>query len=353
MKIYLDNIIFGLQKSGGISVYWKEILNRILKDGNDEIKIIEQEENSKNIFRKEIEIPSKKTIYENKLPIWIYQFLPLTTKLEENSIFHSSYYRVSYSKKVKNIVTVHDFTHEYFFTNHKKFLNYWRKKIAIMKADGIICISENTKKDLLKFHPWAKNKEIRVIYNGVGDEFFPIEEIKKENNILFVGARGNYKNFEIVVNALKELKNYSLIIVGGGKLTDNEKENLEKKIPGRYAHKLGISSENLNLEFNKAFAFMYPSSYEGFGIPILEAMKAGCPVITTNKSSIPEVAGDGALLVDVISEDSFVKGIRQLENKEFKESLIEAGIRQANKFSWDKTYREVKKLYEEIEGVKN
>lgn len=345
MKLYLDNIIFSSQTSGGISVYWKELLNRILKDESQELTVIEQEKNSSNIFRKKIIIPMEKLSYENKFPLSIYKFLPLTKKIEENSIFHSSYYRVSYSKNVKNIVTVHDFTHEYFFPFHKKILNYWKKKLALMKADGIICISENTKKDLLKFHPWAKNKKIKVIYNGVGDEFFPIENIEKENIILFIGSRVSYKNFNLAIEILKELPKYKLIIIGGGKLTNIEIKKLESIIPGRYEQKLRISSEELNREFNRAFCFIYPSSYEGFGIPILESMKAGCPVITTNKSSIPEVAGNAAFLVQNISKENFVDKIIKLENSEIRNRLIKDGIEQANKFSWDRTYEEIRKFY--------
>lgn len=348
MKLYLDNIIFSSQTSGGISVYWKELLSRILKDESQDLTVIEQEKNSNNIFRKEIVIPMEKLSYENKFPLSIYKFLPLTKKIEENSIFHSSYYRVSYSKNVKNIVTVHDFTHEYFFPFHKKILNYWKKKLAIMKADGIICISENTKKDLLKFHPWAKNKKIKVIYNGVGDEFFPIENIEKENIILFIGSRVSYKNFDIVVEILKELEDYKLIIIGGGKLSNFEIEKLDQIIPNKYEQKLGITSKELNMEFNKAFCLIYPSYYEGFGIPILEAMKAGCPVVTTNKSSIPEVAGDGAFLVGNISIKNFIKEILKLQDDSVREKIIKKGINQASNFSWNKTYKEVKKFYTEI-----
>lgn len=349
MKIYLDNIIFSSQTSGGISVYWKELLSRILKDKSKNITIVEQEKNIKNIFRKEIKIPDRKIILENKLPLWIYKFLPLTIKLEKGSLFHSSYYRVSYSKHIKNIVTVHDFTHEYFFPMHKKILNYWKKKIALTKADGVICISENTKKDLLKFHPWIKNKKIKVIYNGVGEEFFLIENIKKEKNILFVGSRVSYKNFDIVIEIVKELIDYNLIIIGGGKLTDIEKYKLEKNIPGKYEQKLGVSSRELNIEYNRAFCLLYPSIYEGFGIPILEAMKAGCPVIAVKKSSIPEVGGEAAILIDDISKINFIKEIKKLENSNLRNEIVEKGLKQSKKFSWDKTYKEMIEFYQEFE----
>ena len=93
---------------------------------------------------------------------------------------------------------------------------------------------------------------------------------------------------------------------------------------------------------------LYPSSYEGFGIPIIEAMKTGCPVVSTNFSSIPEIAGDAAILVKKINKDSFIEAIKLLENKSFKKKLIKRGLTQVNKFNWDKCYLETLKFYEQV-----
>lgn len=363
MNIILDNIIFSLQRSGGGSVYWYELIKKIIKS-NNKIEFLEKTETTKNIFRENLEI--KKSTSSSILPIKISRFLPILKRVNEKTIFHSSYYRILLSKKVINVTTIHDFTPEYFFTGISRKVNYLQKKFAIMNSDGIICISENTKKDLLKFHPKAINKDIQVIYNGVSDSFFKIENVTKliqeiedaevkcvlgKSYILYVGHRTNYKNFDVAVETMKSFKNkYHFVIVG------EPLSNTEKKYVYGYLSENDftvLSRKNnavLNLLYNQAYCLLYPSSYEGFGIPILEAMKAGCPVVTTNKSSIPEVAGDAAILIDNISALEFQHAIISLSNDDIRKGLIEKGYAQSAKFSWDKSFKEVmlfyKKLYE-------
>ncbi|MGL5570612.1 glycosyltransferase family 4 protein [Cetobacterium sp.] len=358
MKIYFDNIIFFLQKSGGGSVYWYELLERFSEIPND-VEYIEQEifSDDKNIFRKRLKL--KKILLEKKYNFNITRYLPLTLKIKEKNpfIFHSSYYRVCKSKNAINVVTVHDFTYEYYIRGIKKWVHYFQKKYAIKHSQGIICISENTKKDLLKFHPWTKDKNIKVIYNGVGSQFYKINEeifpklknnilknVIKEKYILFVGHRTNYKNFNIVVDTLKIIPNEYKLVVVGEDLNTKEQEMLKSSV-GRYYHLKGLSIEELNVLYNKAFCFLYPSSYEGFGIPILESMKTGCPVITTTQSSIPEVAGDAALYINNIKKEEIRDKILLLENLKVRKEIIEKGYKQARKFSWDKTYKEINTFY--------
>lgn len=354
MKIFYDDIIFNLQKAGGISVYWHELINRILTDKYDVFFI--EHENENNIFRKDLEIPTFKKVKEKNIPINILRYLPLTLKVSPNSIFHSSYYRVSNQKNVLNIVTVHDFTYEYYIKGLAKKIHVIQKKNAIEKADGIICISENTKKDLLKFYPNVNEDKIEVIYNGVSDDFYKIEDSKDEfyekyhnqKYIMFVGDRSDYKNFGIALNVVGKLKDFKLIIVGGKNLSENELEEIEGTLDGRYEHLKGISNDKLNILYNNAFCLLYPSSYEGFGIPVIEAMKAGCPVIAMNRSSIPEVAGDAGILVDSEDYNEFINEIKKLENKSYRTDIELKGYNQAERFSWKKTYNDTIKFYNKI-----
>lgn len=362
MKIIFDNIIFSLQRSGGGSVYWYELVKRFIHTDN-EITFLDKQSNTKNIFRENLNI--KNIISTTILPLNICRFLPVKIKVKEKTIFHSSYYRFLLSKNAINVTTIHDFTPEYFFSGISKIINNFQKNFAIMHSDGIICISENTKNDLLKFHPRAANKDIQVIYNGVSDSFFKIENEKEalqgidvevksvlgKKYILYVGHRTNYKNFNIAVKTMKGISNKYHFVIVGEPLT---------KIESEYIHEFLLETEftilsrknnsALNLLYNKAFCLLYPSSYEGFGIPILEAMKAGCPVVTTNKSSIPEVAGDAAVMVDVISVPELQYAIEKLSNEGNRKLLIERGYTQSAKFSWDKSFNEVllfyKKLYD-------
>ena len=351
MKIVYDNIIFSLQKAGGISIYWTELIKRFKNKG----EILFYEKKNNNIFRKLIFYDVKN---ESALGFKILRYLPFIKKLPEKSIFHSSYYRISLQKDIANITTVHDFTYEYFRTGMAKYIHIWQKGFAIKKSDGIICVSENTRRDLMKFYPMIEDSKVKVIYNGVGNEFIKLENskeflieqfeiLKNKKYILYVGDRSTYKNFNIAVEVLKQLDDYMLVIVGGQKLSGFENELIDP-IKNRTCHFRGISSEKLNILYNNAFCLLYPSSYEGFGIPVSEAMKSGCPVVSTNTSSIPEVAGQAALLVDDIKANSFIPNIKHLENKKLRDELIYKGLEQSKKFSWDKCFSETYDFYETI-----
>lgn len=351
MRIYLDNIIFFLQKSGGISVYWYELERRALAT-HDDLTVVEPGDRHNNIFRKQLNIPEEVIVSESRLwQKWL-RYSALSITLPERAIVHSSYYRISTRRNAVNIVTVHDFTYERFRSGPAKWIHTLQKRRAIRYADGIICISENTKRDLLKFFPDMQGKKIKVIYNGVSDLFRPGTGTDLSAGdppyILYVGDRkAPYKNFAIAVDVLNRLKGYHLFIVGSV-LSQEETSLLSDRLGGRYRHYANISSEALNDLYSRAFCLLYPSSYEGFGIPVVEAMKAGCPVVAANRSSIPEVAGEAALLVDSIVPESFLEAIRLLEEDETRKACIAKGITQAEKFSWDQCFQETMAFYNDV-----
>lgn len=359
MNIYLDNIIFNLKEAGGVAVYWAELIKRLLKD-NENVQFIESSI-YRNIFRQELDIRRESILIESSLPIKILRYLPLQKAITEFSIFHSSYYRICNQVNVLNITTVHDFTYEIYRKGLPKYVHTNQKKQAIKKANGIICVSENTKKDLLKFYPQIKEEHVKIVYNGVSQDYYPILQMEtnaikqlipfeSKEYILYVGdRRSDYKNFRILVEACQIVK-MPLVMVGGGRLSKYEESILKIKLGAiQYIQLNGITNMQLNQLYNHAAFLVYPSLNEGFGIPIIEAQKAGCPVICSDQSSIPEVAGKGAFVINEISALKIVEILNQ--NKSTSgviNSMIEQGFFNAQRFSWDKCYQQTKQVYSEV-----
>ncbi|MEZ8805117.1 glycosyltransferase family 4 protein [Vibrio atlanticus] len=329
MIIY-DGIVESIQRQGGVSVVFKELVSR-----NFDFRYISYVDNSNISARDE---KCRLRFFER------YRDVCLRGSLN-NSIFHSTYYRLC-KNDIPTVTTVHDFTYEKFVRGPAKWVHCWQKYRAIKNSDIVICVSENTAKDLMKYCPVSREK-IRVIYNGVSESYYPIiPQLQQTKEVLFVGARGGYKNFDLAVKVLSNLPSFSLSIVGGGVLSQSEIKNLEAHIPNRYQWLGRLSDSELNEAYNRSYALLYPSSYEGFGIPVIEAMKAGCPVVAVNKSSIPEVAGDAALLVEEPTIPSLTSALICVDSQ--RNEMVCKGMKQASKFSWDKCFENTNAVYEEL-----
>jgi len=359
MNIFLDNIIFSLQNSGGISVRWYEFIKRILIDPEINPKFLELP--NENLFRAQITIPNQIFLPNicSKYPVYIQRYLN-PKKIKGQGIFHSSYYRTVSNPNIPNITTLHDFTYEYFRNGLAKFVHHRQKESAIKNSKKIICNSYYTKTDLLKFYPKISPKNVNVIYSGV-DIVYEALSNKNERNlkdlidfssgeyVLFIGDRKSlYKNFKTTIKAC-HFANVPLVMVGGGQLSKNENSYLRETLnSNNFKLLLNISNDQLNIIYNHALCLLYPSLYEGFGIPIIEAQRAGCPVISTNFSSIPEVAGKGAILLTDVTEFQIADMIKMLmKDSANVHSIREEGFKNSQRFSWDKCYQETKQVYKE------
>ncbi len=348
MKVVLDNIVFALQRAGGISVVWQNLLEGVIKYPDINRTFIEYP--NTNIFRNKIVIPENEII-NDKLGFLNYKrYLNIPCKvIDEGFVFHSSYYRTSTNPLAKNVTTVHDFTYDYFNHGIKKAVHCHQRNHAIRNSDAIICISENTRNDLIRILPEIDISKIHIIYNGVSNDYNIIADANNDYKdfIMFVGSRLGYKNFKFAVEAIKQTK-FRLLICGND-ITTEEKKLLDKSLGSdRYEVKIRPSNHELNILYNSVFCLLYPSSYEGFGIPVLEAQRAGCPVIAYNASSIPEIIGDKTLLMDNLTVTDFNGKVSILRFNSHRSDIVKAGLENAKKYSWDKMSKEYISLYHHL-----
>ena len=352
INVIFDNVVFSLQKIGGISAVWFELIKRIQNDGNFLCNFIEYDSAENNFYRKSICNINIIKLYLGK---WLFLSRYVNPKLGINEpyIFHSSYYRTLRDKKAINVTTVHDFTYE----RSKKrdiatLVHIWQQKRAVMNSDIVVCISENTKRDLLHYYDNVDETKIHVVYNGVSEEYKILDNLdtinlpfKNGSYCIYVGVRRKYKNYKLAIESLVNT-DYNIVLIGSP-LNEDERHYLDDTLGSiRYFFFSNVSNERLNELYNGAFCLLYLSSYEGFGIPCVEAQKAGCPVIAYNASSIPEVVCEKELLCEVLTTDEVISKIRILEKEEKRKHIIENGVEFSKRFSWDKCFSELKMLYE-------
>lgn len=363
MQVFLDNIVFSIQKAGGVSAYWYELLSGMC-NSDLSVHFLNTRITTENIFEKRIDYKDFNCIQESWIPQKYLRYMPMSYSLPTASIFHGGYLRVSTQKDILNILTVHDFAHERKLASKfpRGLANTMQKAYGIRRADGIICISQSTKNDLLHFFPDINPDSIRVIHHGIGD-FYPIAKPQsnscslnidlEQKFILYVGGRRNYKNFTVAVETLEQLPSrFKMVVIGGEPWDKKEIGMMNQKIPGRYHIFPTVSQTDLNSLYHHAFCLLYTSAYEGFGLPPGEAMKAGCPVIATNITSMPEVIGNAGLLVKRPDPSLFAAKIESLEDETFRQTLISRGLKQAQQFTWDKSVKETINFYKDCWHLK-
>jgi len=281
---------------------------------------------------------------------------------QDFDVFHPTYYQpyfLKYLKKRPYIVTIYDMIQETYPDNFDRRdpAPAWKKRL-VEDATQIIAISDNTKKDIVKFLGMDPDR-IQVIhlassFNPEKDP--PLPRLGGEKNIpekylLFCGNRFSYKNFTFMIKALspvlKKEVNMHLVCAGGGKFTDSEKKLIREIGLVSRVHNFPADDATLVQLYNNAYAFIFPSLYEGFGIPVLEAFSCGCPALLSNTSSLPEVGGDAALYFDPVDGASLADSVeRIIADESIRANLIARSRERAKLFSWEKTAAMTKKVYE-------
>jgi len=347
--VLLDGIIFSLQRYGGISVYFRELI-RFLNESKISGKVI-------------IEEPTMQSIDlaggSLSLKVEHGRFLERIRSCridEKKGVFHSSYYRVPSNRFMPSVVTVFDFIAESSENKNElktrqmgRWMHAIQKRRAIESAQAIICISQSTKMDLLNIIPKSINIPIHVIHMGASSSYRVMDSSEpKTRFILYVGTRRGYKNFSCASRAMEFLPNLELWCVGGEEPSRLDLDGLSVKVR-KQIHFLGPLSEiALNHLYNSAYCLVYPSSYEGFGIPVAEAMRAGCPVVSIDCIAVKEIGG---LALEVAEENhpvALAEAIKRLETEDYRKAKIKLGLDLSINYSWQRCHEKTFLVYKNI-----
>jgi glycosyltransferase involved in cell wall biosynthesis len=357
----------------GIGTYIRNLLRHLARlDGQTEFVILCRPEDRDTLaavgenFRPVPETSGNYSIAEQVR-------IPWALKRERVTLFHAPHYVLPPLVRCTSVVTIHDCIHLMFpqYLPNRMAFSYakWSISQAAKCATRVMTVSESSKRDILRFVDTEPDK-IDVIYNAY-DERFAIEPLEgdvvrvreryqlHDEFVLYAGNVKPHKNLERLIEAFhlvrtRGLDRLKLVLIGDeiSKYTALRRAVHQHQLH-KYVRFLGfVPEETLAVMYRLAGVFVFPSLYEGFGLPPLEAMASGTPVVTSNVSSLPEVAGDAALLVDPYDPRAIADGIYSvLTDETLRRGMVHRGIARAGQFSWEQSVRRVRQIYGEVSGL--
>src|SRR3989338_8053121 len=355
----------------GVSCYTRNLLNELnILSGQGQFLIfkISEERNAINKINKKPGI--SRFFRAVKHTLWEQLYLPFLLFARGASVFHSPAFVCPIIKTCPTIVTIHDMAYflypDKFVCTYRFYLKFWIP-LSVRTADKIITDSACSKKDIVRLLKIPESK-VEVVYLGKDAKFRPItdtallEDYKRANELpdnfmLYVGTLEPRKNITGLFKAYRIFKNkrlnleYNLIIAGEKGWMWAEIFNMVEELGLKDSTKFlcYISDNDLPLLYNSARLFVYPSLYEGFGLPPLEAMACGIPVITSNNSSLPEIVSGAGIMVDPYDSDALAQAMSEvLTNKRQYETMVENGLKKAKEFSWKNTADKTIGIYQEL-----
>ena len=370
MKILFDTQCFDMQKFGGISRYFCEIMKNLSLNYEYILPCIysknEYIKQTKLVNLVESSFPWKKFIDFLKNKFFLSEILRnrqeciKALQAQDFDVFHPTYfdpYFLEYIGEKPFVLTIHDMIYELypeFFKDADKIIK--NKRILAEKAAKIIAVSHKTKEDIVKFYGSSFADKIEVIYHGSS---LKMPDSASENSnfktrfgkyFLFTGSRNIYKNFLFMIESCAEflIEKDLKIVCSGSPFSNIEKKLFDSlNISDRIIHYFASDKELFWL-YKDAIAFIFPSYYEGFGIPILEAFEAGTPCLLAKSSCFPEIAGDVALYFDPKDKNEIVSAMFRILDQNLATELTLKGKQRLADFSWKKTALQTSNIYNSL-----
>jgi glycosyltransferase involved in cell wall biosynthesis len=357
MRILYDGRVFQFQKAGGINRYFAEIISRLPADF--QLLVTGVSDFGRNApAHPRLELPQFRAFRPRRISRRVQEFWWKPRLLGGIDLFHPTYYDLIKGFALSDIkapmvLTVHDFVYAIYrdvFEGAERVVR--DQSEAIKRADSIICISKSTERDLLERFP-EKRSQTCVIYHGSSFEIQPAQDEQKNSEkpaFLYVGGRVGYKNFSFLLRAFAKASQSNPDIrlkIAGAPLTADERWQIFfLGVSDRVEAVVYPEEKELIDLYRGSVALVYPSLYEGFGIPPLEAMACRTLAITSDTSSLPEVVGDGGIMLDPRCEEDWVECLLTVaKGGKDRGRIIERGLERVKMFSWKKTVDEHLKVY--------
>lgn len=361
MKILYDGQTYGQQAAGGINRYFANLISRLPDHYYPTVT---------TCYRRELHYPQHQNLktaffqrfgfQPGRLNYWLEkQYFRAVEDFGKFDLLHPTYYslltrRQLFGSKLPIVLTVYDMIHEIFADQLDptgEFAAF--KRNAILSAQRVLCISEHTKQDLLE-RISIPEEQVSVIHLATelrSELADPSAKTPEAPYFLYVGGRSGYKNFNVLLKAFARIQSaeLQLCVVGSPFNLEEQRHITNLGLEQQIIHYEKVNDAQLARLYQLSLALVYPSLYEGFGIPPLEAMACGTAVIAGNRSSIPEIVGDAGLLFDPQDSDALVERLLWIANQPIaRANLIQKGQQQMQQFSWEQTVTKTVQVYQDL-----